>query len=124
MPNYNHTWLREEWERMGRPEVDRYSTAREGWEKDENPKFIVHFQYRIKSKPHIDWEHVSKEYKWMSCNLSHKGTRLYKYKPHNNGYGWSSTEGDGIRAEYYSSFSPCTCAWNDSLVKRPTVKRK
>jgi hypothetical protein len=122
MKKYDHTWLIAEWERMGRPEVVRYSTAREGWEKDEDPKFIVHFQYRIKSKPWINWEHVSAFVVAMATNSSGV-TLFYDCAPKKsivNG-NWFVISFPSGSAEMHSSFIEGTCDWRDSLVMRPVV---
>ena len=125
MKTYDHTWLIGEWERMNRPAVERYSNNREKWEADENPKFIVYFQYRIKCKPWINWDHVSKKYKYMTYGGGNIGVRLYQCKPHYNGYGWSSTEGDGISADDFSSFVfGDGCSVENYLVKRPSISKK
>jgi hypothetical protein len=63
MKKYDHTWLVAEWERMGRPEVQILIKAfKSAWMDDEDPDFYPMFQYRIKSKPWIDWGHVRDDF--------------------------------------------------------------
>jgi hypothetical protein len=120
MKKYDHTFIIAEWERMGRPEVVRYSTAREGWEKDEDHKFIVHFQYRIKSKPSINWDNVSEDVAAIAT-FPDGVTCLFMSEP--NMTGRHGIRGGGIiyNAKLFTSFTPGTCDWRDSLVMRPVV---
>jgi hypothetical protein len=120
MKKYNHEWLIAEWKRMGRPEVERYSVSWEEWNIDEDPKFIVYFQYRIKSKPWINWEHVSESLTWLATRPD--GSYLFTAEPSMPSLKWESKYTRASHeADNFSSFTQGTCDWRDSLVMRPVV---
>ena len=121
MKKYDHTWLIEEWERMGRPEIERYSNSWKQWNMDEDPKFIVYFQYRIKSKPWIDWDHVSDDILAMATD-DDRDSGLFHGEPVKSS-GWWHRDGEGfiVNPNIFASFTPGTCGWKDSLVMRPVV---
>jgi hypothetical protein len=122
MTQYDHTWLREEWERMGRPEVEILSGLnKEIWIPcaDED-LFKPDRQYLIKSKPSINWDHVHPDIVAMATN-EYMDTEFHKMKPEFmvNADCW-----DGLPfgiANSFSSFTIGTCDWRDSLVMRPVV---
>lgn len=124
MKTYDHTWLIGEWERMGRPEVEHCSPNHGTWHLDIYPKFHDDMQYRIKCKPFINWEHVYADISWMAteCGV----TYLFRGEPILHGeYRCWDLDGcwDGdyyCGVEPFASFTPGTCAWQDSLVLRPS----
>ena len=79
------------------------------------------FEYNIyeepKTKPSINWEHVSKEYKYMATDCSGR-TYLHIDEPTLKGTYWT-TDPACKPANVFSSYIPGTCDWKDSLVKRP-----
>jgi len=126
MMKFDHSWLIAEWERMGRPDVQRYSSTREGWELDEDPKFIVYFQYRIKSKPWINWDHVSDDVVAIARDKngnSYTYTHTPRISPSlGNAVWFIGGSASTCSTEPFASFTPGTCAWQDSLVMRPSHK--
>ena len=68
-------------------------------------------------KPSIDWDHVSEDFKYLAMDsggLHH----LFAEKPDSMSVEWT-THALYIYAEHFASFTPGTCNWKDSLVKRP-----
>ena len=69
------------------------------------------------TKPSIDWSHVNEEFQYLAMDsggLHH----LYVEKPDPIAVEWT-TYALYIYAEHFASFTPGTCDWRDSLVKRP-----
>ena len=69
------------------------------------------------TKPSIDWSHVSEDFQYLAMDeggLHH----LFSEKPEPVVLEWAAN-GRYIHAEYFASFTPGTCDWRDSLVKRP-----
>ena len=69
------------------------------------------------TKPSIDWSHVSEDFQYLAMDedgLHH----LFAEKPEPVVLEWAAN-GRYIHAEYFASFTPGTCNWCDSLVKRP-----
>ena len=83
---------------------------------------ITLFTYPIEivkavTKPAIDWSHVNAHFKWLAMDsggLHH----LFAEKPEPIAVEWT-TYALYIYAEHFASFTPGTCNWRDSLVKRP-----
>lgn len=83
---------------------------------------IVLFPYPIEIvkaavKPSIDWDHVSEDFQYLAMDsggLHH----LFVEKPEPIAVEWT-THALYIYAEHFASFTPGTCNWKDSLVKRP-----
>jgi len=134
MTTYNHDWLIAEWERMGRPEVEYATeikvlcmnipdyTYLEWNDCAEGQEFNKHYQFRIKSKPWINWEHVSDDVVAIATDED-EYTYLYRdiggITEKNAWRGRVAMLADGLK-----SFIPGTCAWQDSLVMRPVVLEK
>ena len=71
------------------------------------------------TKPSIDWSHVKGEYKWLSVD---KDGNVYVYAnelEHSEKDYWYSQEGIHYEVSGLASYTPGTCDWQDSLVKRP-----
>ena len=121
MKKYNHDWLREEWERMGSPEVQVLIKAFESvWIDEEEPDFNPVFQYRIKSKPSINWDHVSELLMWLATGPD--GSYLFTAEPSIPSLKWESKSTTASHAaENFASFTLGTCDWRDSLVMRPVI---
>ena len=69
------------------------------------------------TKPSIDWDHVSENFQYLAMDsggLHH----LFAEKPEPTAVEWT-THALYIYAEHFASFTPGTCNWRDSLVKRP-----
>ena len=69
-------------------------------------------------KPSIDWDHVSEDFQYLAMDsggLHH----LFAEEPEPIAVEWT-THALYIYAEHFASFTPGTCDWRDSLVKRPT----
>lgn len=115
MKKYDHTWLIAEWERMGRPEIERYSPTRDRWETE--PHFMDRFQYRIKSKPSIDWDHVHADITAMASDYYGDSYLYYRAPKEFVRDKWCGAS-NGF-PEIFASFTPGTCNWKDSLVMRP-----
>ena len=84
------------------------------------------FQHLVKivldesaTKPSIDWSHVKGEYKWLSVD---KDGRAYVYEGEpergESDY-WYNHNGSLNEVTGLASYTPGTCDWKDSLVKRP-----
>lgn len=73
-----------------------------------------------KTKPNINWEHVNKKFKYMATDKN-GDTFLYSELPYpsSNNYHWWYDCGETTDALYFTSFTPGTCNWKDSLVVRP-----
>lgn len=70
-----------------------------------------------KTKPSINWEHVSKDFNYMATD-ENGYTYLYIGEPDMGTGHWFSYP-SGKSAEVFSSCIPGTCDWKESLVKRP-----
>ena len=69
------------------------------------------------TKPSINWSHVSEDFQWLAMDeggLHH----LFAEKPEPVVLEWAA-DALYIKAEHFASFTPGTCSWCDSLVKRP-----
>lgn len=69
------------------------------------------------TKPSIDWSHVSPEYNYLGMDetgLHH----LFAEEPIPDSDEWTTSD-LYIYANHFASFTPGTCDWKDSLVKRP-----
>ena len=72
---------------------------------------------KVVTKPSIDWSHVSEDFKYLAMDescLHH----LFTEKPMQATLEWA-THHPYIYAGHFASFTPGTCDWKDSLVKRP-----
>jgi hypothetical protein len=85
----------------------------------------VQHDYRIKevplTKPFINWEHVHSDFKWMATDEDNQ-TYLYTVCPYLDEYLWDFVGGQCLGADYFASFVPGTCNWEDSLVERPETE--
>ena len=71
------------------------------------------------TKPSIDWSHVKGEYKWLSVDKD-GSAYVYKGEPeHSENDYWYSHNGSFNEVNGLASYTPGTCDWKDSLVKRP-----
>ena len=71
------------------------------------------------TKPSIDWSHVKGEYKWLSVDKD-GSAYVYENEPeHSERDYWYSQEGTHYEVSGLASYTPGTCDWQDSLVKRP-----
>ena len=68
-------------------------------------------------KPSIDWSHVSEEFHYIAMD-SRGLHHLFVEKPERISAEWI-THALYIYADHFASFTPGTCDWKDSLVKRP-----
>ena len=70
-------------------------------------------------KPSIDWSHVKGEYKWLSVDKD-GSVYVYANEPeHSESNYWYSQEGIHYEVSGLASYTPGTCDWQDSVVKRP-----
>ena len=74
---------------------------------------------KVVSKPSIDWNHVSEDFKYLAMDESGLH-HLFTEKPLRGTLQWC-TNHPFIYAGHFASFTPGTCDWKDSLVKRPEV---
>ena len=89
---------------------------------------VALFHYPVKivrdkaltKKPSIDWSQVKEEYKWLSVDKD-GSAYVSTHEPTCNGanYWYSPIKGVFSQVNYLVSYSPGTCQWEDSLVKRP-----
>ena len=72
------------------------------------------------TKPSIDWSQVKEEYKWLSVDKD-GSAYVSTCEPTRNGanYWYSPVKGDFSQVNWLVSYSPGTCRWEDSRVKRP-----
>ena len=76
-------------------------------------------QDEITSKPSINWSHVKGEYKWLSVDKDGSAF-VYENEPeHGESNYWYSQEGIHYEVSGLASYTPGTCDWKESLVKRP-----
>ena len=69
------------------------------------------------TKPSIDWDHVSEDFQYLAQD-SNGVCYLYTGKPSQGECQWV-TNMLCTPAIHFASFTPGTCDWRDSLVKRP-----
>ena len=69
------------------------------------------------TKPSIDWSHVSEDFQYLAMDEDGE-FYLYSGKPSLGEWQWRSILRLAV-ADHFSSFTPGTCDWRDSLVKRP-----
>ena len=69
------------------------------------------------TKPSIDWSHVSPEYNYLAQDANGRGYLCGK-NPHRIATAWSM-ESPYISASAFTSYTPGTCDWQDSLIERP-----
>ena len=69
------------------------------------------------TKPSIDWNHVSEDFKYLAMDADGE-CYIYSDKPSRGGQQWVSSLRLAV-ADHFASFTPGTCDWQDSLVKRP-----
>ena len=83
---------------------------------------VTLFSYPIEivkaiTKPSIDWDHVSEDFQYLAMDV--RGLHhLFAEKPERISAEWV-THAPYIYADHFASFTPGTCDWKDSLVKRP-----
>ena len=73
------------------------------------------------TKPSINWDHVADEFIAMATDKN-QFAWLYKEIPNDREVYWTS-RGGGTPANAFSSYTPGTCDWRDSLVIRPGVEQ-
>ena len=69
------------------------------------------------TKPSINWSHVAPEYKWLARDESEE-FYLFETQPRAGGEIWIYQPGCTV-ATPFTSLTPGTCGWEDSLVQRP-----
>lgn len=77
-------------------------------------------QYRIKSKPWINWEHVSDDVLAMATDANGTSLLFYEKPVKINSY-WDVFHTISLSICSHKSFTLGTCDWRDSLVMRPVV---
>lgn len=70
------------------------------------------------TKPSINWLHVRDEYKFLARSASGNAW-IYSEEPTLDEGFWAAEPGVYAKANSYVSYTPGTCDWEDSLVKRP-----
>ena len=73
------------------------------------------------TKPSIDWSHVNEEFQYLAMNKDGMHL-LFAEEPTKGDVEWTAPAPYELYllAEHFTSFTPGTCDWRDSLVKRPT----
>lgn len=101
--------------------VETYSLGE--WRACPNPLWESALAYRAKpiptTKPSIDWSQVNPRFKWLARDNCCDYCYLFEDKPILEGNYWQVDAGRVFQAEVFTSMTLGTCAWNDSLVKRP-----
>ena len=69
-------------------------------------------------KPSINWEHVRDEYKFLAQDANGE-VWLYSEEPVISEDHWVVTRELCAYVQFYTSYTPGTCDWKDSLVARP-----
>ena len=105
-------------------EVEFYTSGGHIFSNSTNQSLFHHpvkiVQDESATKPSINWEHVKSEYKWLSVDKD-GSAYVYKDEPERNGSDhWYSHNGSFKEVKGLASYTPGTCDWKDSLVKRPT----
>ena len=71
------------------------------------------------TKPSINWSHVKGEYKWLSVDKD-GSAYVYEDEPERSESDyWFSLKGSLTEVNGLASYTPGTCDWKDSLIKRP-----
>lgn len=71
------------------------------------------------TKPSIDWSHVKGEYKWLAVDKD-GSAYVYENEPEHSGSDhWLIHNGSLNEVSGLASYTPGTCDWEHSLVKRP-----
>ena len=73
------------------------------------------------TKPSINWEHVRSVFKYLAQDEDGSAW-LYSEKPASDEYGWDAPQGEYTTVHSQASYTPGTCDWKDSLIKRPEVQ--
>ena len=68
-------------------------------------------------KPSIDWNHVNEVFQYLAMDADGE-SYLYTDKPQQGEWQWMSSLRLAV-ADHFTSFTPGTCDWRGSLVKRP-----
>lgn len=92
------------------------------WSHDKYPAWNwVEYDYRVAlTKPSWDWSHVSKEIDYLARHRHGSGTGFSHLPMPDDLHGyWRSVGGVIVNANAFSSYTPGTCEWQDSLVVRP-----
>lgn len=71
-----------------------------------------------RTKPSINWEHVSPQYGWMAKDQN-DDVYLYRDKPERIHNRFFNSEPSYCLAKCFASHMPGTCNWRDSLTCRP-----
>ena len=74
---------------------------------------------KVLSKPSIDWSHVKGEYKWLSVDKDGSAYVHENEPERGENDHWFCLKGDLFEVNGLASYTPGTCDWEDSLVKRP-----
>ena len=69
------------------------------------------------TKPSIDWNHVNENFQYLAMDADGE-SYLYTDKPQQGEQQWIGRPRLAA-ATHFASFTPGTCNWRDSLVKRP-----
>lgn len=72
------------------------------------------------TKPSIDWDHVAEGLNWLVRDED-KEVYLFENRPDQRSFGWckAGSEEYCVATDMFSSYTPGTCDWKDSLVMRP-----
>ena len=71
------------------------------------------------TKPSIDWTHIKDGYKWLAVDKD-GSAYVYEDEPERSESDyWFSLKGSLTEVNGLASYTPGTCDWRDSLVKRP-----
>ena len=70
------------------------------------------------TKPSIDWEHVSSEFKYLAEDAD-GGVFLYEDKPFTATETWTVDNGELAEAHMLASYTEGACDWKESLIERP-----
>lgn len=100
-----------------------YSTDGKSVKSNETPSLYPYPVKIVKKvvKPSINWEHVSSKFNYLSEDDG-GAAFLYEEKPFTADETWvasSRSIGEIVEAHMFSSYTPGTCDWKDSLVTRP-----
>ena len=71
------------------------------------------------TKPSIDWTQVKESYKWLSVDANGNAYISEDKPTHIKGDFWQIPKLGYFQVNGLASYTPGTCDWQDSLVKRP-----
>lgn len=84
------------------------------------PTWSKNVSYRVKPiKPSVNWDHVHPDYNYLAENHDSRVPIFFSEEPTKGNYYWVAGKGKWTYAKSHASYTPGTCDWDKSLIKRP-----